>query len=76
MNVFVYTERPPPLERPPDNINQNISVFISTPGQRPPLSQRPLFFRQEGIHCIHTLTYLSQRGKEKARPADQRPARV
>ena len=30
-------ERPPPLERPLDNVNLNINVLISTPDERPPL---------------------------------------
>ena len=30
-------ERPPPLERPLDNVNLNIYVLISTPNKRPPL---------------------------------------
>ena len=29
-------ERPPPLERPLDNVNLNINVLISTPDERPP----------------------------------------
>ena len=30
-------ERPPPLERPLDNVNLNINVLISTLNERPPL---------------------------------------
>ena len=30
-------ERPPPLERPLDNVNLNINVLIFTPDERPPL---------------------------------------
>ena len=30
-------ERPPPLERPLDNVNLNINALISTPNERPPL---------------------------------------
>ena len=30
-------ERPPPLERPLDNVNLNINVLISTPDERRPL---------------------------------------
>ena len=30
-------ERPPPLERPLDNVNLNINVLIFTPEERPPL---------------------------------------
>ena len=30
-------ERPPPLERPLDNVNLNINALISNPNERPPL---------------------------------------
>ena len=30
-------ERPPPLERPLNNVNLNINVLISAPDERPPL---------------------------------------
>ena len=30
-------DSPPSLERPLGNVNLNINVFISTPGERPPL---------------------------------------
>ena len=30
-------ERPPPLERPLDNVNLNMNVLISTPDERPPI---------------------------------------
>ena len=50
-------ERPPPLERPPDNVNLNINVLISTPDERPPLlkghfSGAKGVASQEGFHCI------------------------
>ena len=49
-------ERPPPLERPPDNVNLNINVLISTPDERPPLlkghfSGAKGVASQEGFHC-------------------------
>ena len=49
-------ERPPPLERPLDNVNLNINVFISTPNKRPPLlkghfSDAKGVASQEGFHC-------------------------
>ena len=50
-------ERPPPLERPLDNVNLNINVLISTPDERPPLlkghfSDAKGMASQEGFHCI------------------------
>ena len=50
-------ERPPPLERPLDNINLNTNVLISTPEERPPLlkghfSGAKGVVSQEGFHCI------------------------
>ena len=52
-------ERPPPLERPLDNVNLNINVLISTPDERPPLlkghfSDAKGAASQEGFHCICT----------------------
>ena len=49
-------ERPPPLGRPLDNVNLNINVLISTPGERPPLlkghfSDAKEAASQEGFHC-------------------------
>ena len=49
-------ERPPPLERPLNNVNLNISVLISTPDERPPLlkghfSEAKGVASQEGFHC-------------------------
>ena len=51
-------ERPPPLERPLDNVNLNINVLISTPDERPPLlkghfSDAKGVASQEGFHCIY-----------------------
>ena len=51
-------ERPPPLERPIENVNLNINVLISTPDERPPLlkghfSDAKGVASQEGFHCIH-----------------------
>ena len=48
-------ERPPPLERPLDNVNLN--VLISTPDERPPLlkghfSDAKGVASQEGFHCM------------------------
>ena len=50
-------ERPPPLERPLDNVNLNINVLISTPDERPPLlkgrfSDAKGVASQEGFLCI------------------------
>ena len=50
-------ERPPPLERPLDNVILNINVLTSTPGERPPLlkghfSDAKGAASQEGFHCI------------------------
>ena len=50
-------ERPPPLERPLDNVNLYINVLISTPDERPPLlkghfSDAKGVASQEGFHCI------------------------
>ena len=50
-------ERPPPLERPLDNVNLNFNVLISTPDERPPLlkghfSDAKGVASQEGFHCI------------------------
>ena len=49
-------ERPPPLERPLDNVNLNINVLISTPDERPPLlkghfSGAKGVASQKGFHC-------------------------
>ena len=49
-------ERPPPLERPLDNVNLNINVLIYTPDARPPLlkghfSGAKRVASQEGFHC-------------------------
>ena len=49
-------ERPPPLERPLDNVNLNINVIISTPDERPPLFKGHFLCAkgvasQEGFHC-------------------------
>ena len=49
-------ERPPPLERPLDNVNLNINALISTPDERPPLlkghfSDAKGVASQEGFHC-------------------------
>ena len=49
-------ERPPPLERPLDNVNLNINVLISTPDKRPPLlkghfSGAKEVASQEGFYC-------------------------
>ena len=54
-------KRPPPLERPLDNVNLNINVLISTPDKRPPLlkghfSDAKGVASQEGFHCIEVLT--------------------
>ena len=51
-------ERPPPLERPLDNVNLNINILISTPDERPPLlkghfSDAKGMASQEGFHCSH-----------------------
>ena len=56
-------ERPPPLERPLDNVNLYIKVLISTPDERPPLlkghfSDAKGVASQEGFHCI----YISSEG--------------
>ena len=49
-------ERPPPLERPLDDVNLNIIVLITTPDERPPLlkghfSDAKGVASQEGFHC-------------------------
>ena len=49
-------ERPPPLERPLDNVNLNINVLIFTPDERPPFlkghfSGAKGVAPQEGFHC-------------------------
>ena len=49
-------ERPPPLERPLDNVNLNMNILISTPDERPPLlkghfSDAKGLASQEGFHC-------------------------
>ena len=54
-------ERPPPLERPLDNVNLNINVLISTPNKRPPLlkvhfSDAKGVVSQEGFHCISIIS--------------------
>ena len=48
--------RPPPLERPLDNVNLCINVLIFTPDERPPLlkghfSDAKGVASQEGFHC-------------------------
>ena len=53
-------ERPPPLERPLDDVNLNVNVLISTPDKRPPLlkghfSDAKGVASQEGFHCNHVL---------------------
>ena len=58
-------ERPPPLERPLDNVNLNINVLISTPDERPPLlkglfTDAKAVASQEGFHCISYVRYLNQ----------------
>ena len=50
-------ERPPPLERPLDNVNLYINVLISTPDERPPFlkghfSDAKGVASQEGFLCI------------------------
>ena len=50
-------KRPPPLERPLDNVNLNMNISISTPDERPPLlkghfSDAKEVASQEGFHCI------------------------
>ena len=49
-------ERPPPLERPLDNVNLNINVLITTPDERPPLLKGHFSYAkglasQKGFHC-------------------------
>ena len=49
-------EKPPPLERPLDNVNLDINVLISTPDERPSLLKGHLsgakgVASQEGFHC-------------------------
>ena len=53
-------ERPPPLERPLDNVNLNLNVLISTPDKRPSLlkghfSDAKGVASQEGFHCTQHL---------------------
>ena len=53
-------ERPPPMERPLDNVNLNINVLIPTPEERPPLlkghfSDAKGVASQEGFHCTSFL---------------------
>ena len=53
-------KRPPPLERPLDNVNLNINVLISTPDERPSLlkghfSSAKGVASQEGFHCIYIM---------------------
>ena len=50
-------KRPPPLERPLDNVNLNINVLMSTPDERPHLlkgyfSGANGMASQEGFHCM------------------------
>ena len=57
-------ERPPPLERPLDNVNLNIYVLISTPDERPPILKDHIsgakgMALQEGFQCIYIHIYLS-----------------
>ena len=52
--------RPPPLERPLDNVNLNINVLISTSDERPPLLKGHFSGEngvawQEGFHCIQSV---------------------
>ena len=54
--------RPPSLERPLDNVNLNINVFMSTPDERPSslkgnFSGAKGMALQEGFHCsvIHII---------------------
>ena len=49
-------EKPPPLERPLDNVNLNMNILISTPDERPTLlkghfSDAKGVASQEGFHC-------------------------
>ena len=49
-------ERPPPIERPLENVNLNINVLISIPDERPPLFKGHFFdakgvASQEGFYC-------------------------
>ena len=46
--------RPPPLERPLDNVNLNINVLISNPDERP-LRGETEVSSQEGVHCIYNM---------------------
>ena len=53
-------ERPPPLERPLDNVNLNINVLISSSDEGPPLLKDPFsgakwVASQEGFHCTQCL---------------------
>ena len=55
--------RPPPLERPFDNVYLTINVLISNPNERPPLlkghfSDAKGVALQEGFHRIHTCALL------------------
>ena len=64
--IYVYTvepllrghpdERPPPLERPLDDVNLNMNILIFTPDERPPLlkghfSNAKVVASQEGFYC-------------------------
>ena len=63
-------EKPPPLERPLDNVNLNINVLISTPDERPLLLKGAKgVASQEGFHCIlfsycHIACFRSPFGRE------------
>ena len=54
-------ERPPPLERPLDNVNLNINVLISTPERSPlfkgHISAAKWVASQEEFHCTSTYQY-------------------
>ena len=58
-------ERPPPLERPLDNVKLNMIVLIPTPDKRPPLlkghfSSAKGVASQEGFHCIRYFSCFQQ----------------
>ena len=57
-------ERPPPLERPLDNVNLNINVLISTSDERLPLlkghfSDPKGVASLEGFHCMYMCEYIN-----------------
>ena len=45
-------ERPTPLLRPHDYVNQNINVLISTPDERPTPLQRPHDYVNQNINVL------------------------